>query len=273
MVATLANFPGLAKPGPCALSRASPAHRSTALPTPPLLVLRSTAFNLFFYLWTVVYLLLTLPAFPFLSPAGVRAVARCWERVTLGGLRLLVGLDHEVRGREHLPSTPVIIAAKHQSAWETLAFHVLVPEIAVGLKEELTRVPVFGWYLMKAQNIRIDRGAAARALRSLVEGARRAMAAGLSVLIFPEGTRRAPGEPPDFKPGVAALYAALKVPVVPVALNSGLFWGRKAFVKKPGIILVQYLPPIDPGLNRKAFMAELEARLEPAAQALLTGPR
>ena len=111
MVATLANFPGLAKPGPCALSRASPAHRSTALPTPPLLVLRSTAFNLFFYLWTVVYLLLTLPAFPFLSPAGVRAVARCWERVTLGGLRLIVGLDHEVRGREHLPSTPVIIAA------------------------------------------------------------------------------------------------------------------------------------------------------------------
>ena len=241
--------------------------------TPPLLVLRSSAFNLFFYLWTVVLLLLTLPAFPFLSPAGVRRVARCWELGTLGGLRLIVGLEHEVRGREHLPGTPVIIAAKHQSAWETLAFHVLVPEIAVGLKEELTRIPLLGWYLMKAQNIRIDRGGAARALRSLVEGARRVMADGLSVLIFPEGTRQAPGAPPDYKPGVAALYNALKVPVVPVALNSGLFWGRRRVTKRPGRITVEFLPPIPPGLDRKTFMQELATRIETATARLIAEAR
>lgn len=237
--------------------------------TPPLLVLRSTAFNLFFYPWTALCLLLSLPAFPFLAPAGVRAVARFWERGTVGALRLLVGLDHEVRGRERLPGTPAIIAAKHQSAWETLTFHLLVPELAVGLKEELTRIPGFGWYLMKAQNIRIDRGGAAPALRSLVEGAKRAVGQGLSVLIFPEGTRRAPGDPPDYKPGVAALYGALKIPVVPVALNSGVFWGRRRAVKRPGRIVVEFLEPIPPGLDRRRFMALLEERIETATARLV----
>lgn len=243
------------------------------MPTSSLLVLRSTAFNVFFYLWTPIFLLLTLPAFPFLSPAGVRAVARSWERGTLAALKVLVGLDYEVRGRERLPRTPVIIAAKHQSAWETLAFHVLVPDLAIGLKEELTRVPLFGWYLMKAQNIRIDRGAAARAIRSLVEGAKGAVANGLSVLIFPEGTRRAPDDPPDYKPGVAALYSALQVPVVPVALNSGLFWGRRHALKYPGRIIVEFLEPIPPGLDRKTFMRELETRIETATARLVAEAR
>lgn len=234
-----------------------------------MLVLRSSAFDLFLYLWTVVVCLAVLPAYPFLTARGMRAVARFWERVLLVALRWIVGLDHEVRGREHLPKTPVIIAAKHQSAWETLVFHWLVPEVAVGLKEELTRLPVFGWYLMRAGNIRIDRGAAARAIRSLVEGAKRSIAEGLSVLIFPEGTRRAPGDPPDYKPGVAALYTALKVPVVPVALNSGLFWRRRGIIKRPGRIVVQFLEPIPPGLDRKTFMRLLEDRIETATTNLL----
>ena len=135
------------------------------MPAPPLLALRALLFNLFFWVWTVVLCLIVLPAFPFLSPAAMRAVARFWERGIAAGLRLLVGLTHEVRGRDHLPGGPVIIASKHQSAWETLAFHALVPEIAVGLKEELTRVPVLGWYLVRAGNIRIDRGAAGKAIR------------------------------------------------------------------------------------------------------------
>jgi 1-acyl-sn-glycerol-3-phosphate acyltransferase len=242
----------------------------------PLLVLRGLLFNALFYLWTALFCLLVLPVFPFLSPAGMRRAARFWERVTFALLRFTVGLSHEVRGREHLPPGPVIIASKHQSAWETLAFHVLVPEVAVGLKEELTRIPVFGWYLMRAGNIRIDRGAAARALRSLVEGAKRAVASGLSVLIFPEGTRSAPGDPPDYKPGVVALYNALRLPVVPVALNSGLFWRRRSLVKHPGRIVVQFLEPIPPGLERKIFMQTLEQRIETATARLVEeahGPR
>jgi 1-acyl-sn-glycerol-3-phosphate acyltransferase len=242
----------------------------------PLLVLRGLLFNALFYLWTALFCLLVLPVFPFLSPAGMRRAARFWERVTFALLRFTVGLSHEVRGREHLPPSPVIIASKHQSAWETLAFHVLVPEVAVGLKEELTRIPVFGWYLMRAGNIRIDRGAAARAIRSLVEGAKGAVASGLSVLIFPEGTRSAPGDPPDYKPGVVALYNALRLPVVPVALNSGLFWRRRSLVKHPGRIVVQFLEPIPPGLERKIFMQTLEQRIETATARLVEeahGPR
>jgi 1-acyl-sn-glycerol-3-phosphate acyltransferase len=235
----------------------------------PVLALRALLFNLFLWTWTTVLSLAVLPAFPFLSPAAMRGVARGWERGIAVALRLLVGLTHEVRGRDRLPSGPAIIASKHQSAWETLMFHVLVPDVAVGLKEELTRVPVFGWYLMRAGNIRIDRGAAARAIRSLVEGARRATAQGLSVLIFPEGTRRAPGAPPDYKPGVVALYNGLGLPVVPVALNSGLFWRRRGFLKQPGRIVVEFLDPIPPGLERRAFMRQLEHSIETATARLL----
>lgn len=233
------------------------------------LVLRSLAFQLFFYLWTAVLCLALLPVFLFLSPRAVRATARFWERVTLGALRLVVGLSYEVRGLERLPRGPVLLAAKHQSAWETLAFHVIVPELAIGLKEELTRIPLFGWYLMRAENIRIDRGAAARAIRSLIAGARTAVGRGLSVLIFPEGTRMAPGEAPDYKPGVAALYAALDLPAVPVALNSGVFWPRREFVKRPGRIVVEFLEPIPPGLDRKTFMRRLEVATETATAALV----
>ncbi len=199
----------------------------------------------------------------------MRWVARFWMHGLQVVLRLVVGLSYEVRGRNRLPSGPAIIASKHQSAWETLIFHVLVPDLAVGLKYELTRIPIFGWYLMRGGAIRIDRGGAARALRSLVDGARAAAARGVSILIFPEGTRRAPEDPPDYKPGVAALYTALDLPVVPVALNSGLFWSRRSFMKRPGRITVEFLEPIPPGLDRRTFMAELQRRIETATARLV----
>ena len=239
----------------------------------PVLVLRALLFQVAFYLWSVVYCLAVLPAYPFLRPPAMRAVARAWERGILWLLRVTVGLTYEVRGRERLPAGPAILASKHQSAWETLAFHELVPEVAIGLKEELTRIPVFGWYLMRAGNIRIDRGAAATAIRSLVRGARAAVAQGLHVLIFPEGTRRAPDDPPDYKPGVAALYGSLDLPVVPVALNSGVFWRRREFVKHPGTVVVEFLEPIPAGLERKVFMRALEERTEAATARLVAEAR
>ncbi|MFZ1426091.1 MAG: lysophospholipid acyltransferase family protein [Geminicoccaceae bacterium] len=239
----------------------------------PVVVVRSLLFDLFFYVSTTVYCLAVLPAYPFLSAPSMRRVARVWQRMVSWGLRVIVGLSYEVRGREYLPRQPAIVASKHQSAWETLAFHVLVPEVAVCLKEELTHIPVFGWYLMRAGSIRIDRGAAARAIRSLVLGAKRAVAQGLSVQIYPEGTRRSVTDPPDYKPGVVALYSALRLPVVPVALNSGLFWPRHGLIRQPGRITVEFLPPIPAGLDRKLFMRQLETTIETATARLLAEAR
>lgn len=222
-----------------------------------------------FYAWTTLLALAVLPAAPFMRPPAMRRVARLWMRGTQAALRWIVGIDYEVRGRERLPPGPALIASKHQSAWETLIFHLLVPDLSIGLKDELTRIPVFGWYLMKGGCIRIDRGGAARALRSLVDGARTAAATGCSFLIFPEGTRRAPGAPPDYKAGVAALYQGLGLPLVPVALNSGLFWPGRGQGKRAGRITLEFLHPIPPGLERRALMRELETRIEGASAALI----
>jgi len=239
----------------------------------PTTILRATAFNVAFYVWTVALALVGLPFLPFWDEARTRAYARFWERGIHRLLAGLVGLRHEVRGLEHLPATPCIIASKHQSAWETLAFHLLVPNIVVGLKQELVRIPLFGRYLLKAGSIPIDRTSPARAIRSLVEGARRAMARGNHVLIFPEGTRRPVGAPPDYKPGVIALYRALGVPCVPVALNSGLFWGRRSWLKFPGHIVVEFLEPIPPGLDRETFLHTLRERIETASRRLVAEAR
>ncbi len=239
----------------------------------PLMALRSHLFQPVFYVWTFIYCLAVLPAYPLLSQSAMRAVARTWQRSILWLMRVMLGLTYEVRGRARVPAGPVIMASKHQSAWETLVFHVLIPEIAVGLKEELTRIPVFGWYLVRAGNIRIDRGAAANAIRSLVRGARQVVAQGLTVLIFPEGTRRALDDPPDYKPGVAALYSALKLPVVPVALNSGLYWPRRGLPKRPGRVLVEFLEPIPAGLDRKVMMHDLEQAIESGTARLVAEGR
>lgn len=230
--------------------------------TTPVLWLRALAFNIFFFGWTALLAILIAPAGPFMSPGGMRRFAGFWQRGIQTGLAVLVGLRYRVEGLGHLPPGPCIIASKHQSAWETLFFHTVRPDIIIGLKQELRRIPLFGWYLAIAQNVFVDRGGAAKALRSLIEGCKAAVAKGWSILIFPEGTRQVPGAPPDYKSGVAALYAALEIPVVPVALNSGLFWQRRSFIKRPGTITVTFLEPIPPGLDRRAFMQVLEERIE-----------
>ncbi len=236
-------------------------------------LIRATAFNLAFYAWTALLAVAGLPFLPFWDEARTRAYARFWERGIHRLLRWLVGLEHEVRGLHHLPAGPAILASKHQSAWETLAFHLIVPNLVVGLKRELLRIPLFGLYLRRAGSIAIERGSPQRAIRSLVEGAKRAVARGDHVLIFPEGTRRPPDAPPDYKPGVVALYRALGVPCVPVALNSGLFWGRRSWLKRPGRIVVEFLEPIPPGLDRTTFLRQLERRIEGATRRLVAEAR
>ena len=225
---------------------------------------RSALFLLWFLAVTMLLSLVFLPVL--LLPRGATQwLARVWSRVTFFGLKWIAGIDWEIRGAR--PTAPVLVAAKHMSMWDTLALWLALDAPAIVLKRELLRIPFYGWFLWKGAAIAIDRRAGASALRRMSEQAKAALADGRPVLIFPEGTRKAPGAAPDYKPGVAGLYAQLGVACVPVALNSGVYW--KGFAKYPGTIVLEFLPPIPPGLKRGAFMARLEADIETATAALL----
>ncbi|MGI9434005.1 MAG: lysophospholipid acyltransferase family protein [Geminicoccaceae bacterium] len=231
-------------------------------------MIRSLLFNITFWIWTAIMVVMTLPQLLRSRLAMVRHAER-WERGILWLLRHIIRLDREIRGRERIPEGPKIFAIKHQSAWDTVTTHLLIDDPAIALKQELTQIPIFGWGLRHAGMITIDRGHGTRALRSLIDGGRKAAARGSPVVIFPEGTRTPPGEKNPYHPGIAALYKSLALPVVPVALNSGLFWGRRSFIKHPGTVVVEFLDSIEPGLERKPFMAELEQRIEQATARLI----
>jgi 1-acyl-sn-glycerol-3-phosphate acyltransferase len=232
------------------------------------ILFRSLLFQIAFYGWTAICAVAGLPLM-LAAPLTMMRFGTEWSRITLWLLRLCVGLDHEVRGRENLPTGPVLIAMKHQSAWDTFAVPLLFPLAAMVIKRELGYVPFYGWYALKAGMIPIDRKGRGKALLAMVAACRRALAEQRSIQIFPEGTRSAVGAASRYQPGVAALYAALEVPLVPVALNSGLFWARRAFLKRPGRIIVEILPPIPPGGDRRAVLAELERRIESATARLI----
>ena len=201
--------------------------------------LRSLIFNILFYGTTVVMAILVLPALLLPAPV-IRAAARLWGWVTVQALR----------------------AAKHQSAWETVVLALLLHTPVFVLKRELLRLPLLGWYFSKAGCIAVDRSAGMRALRKLRDDAVTAASGGRSILIFPQGTRVAPGVEHRYEIGVFALYEATGLPVVPVALNSGHVWGRNSWLKRPGRIDVEFLAPIEPGLSRRDFMERLETAIE-----------
>lgn len=237
-----------------------------------MIVLRSLLFNVAFFTWTAALLLAALPLTP-LRRGPLFRLGRAWARGNLALLAGLCGLGYEIRGRANLPATPCILAAKHQSAWDTMIFLLLVDGPSFVFKKELLWVPLFGWYLQRAGCIAIDRKGGARALRRMVEAARRALRRGQYIVIFPEGTRVAPGHKRPYHPGAAALYTQLGVPVVPVAVDSGLYWGRRSFRKRSGRIVLELLPPIAPGLPRRRFAAELETAIEEASARLLAEAR
>jgi 1-acyl-sn-glycerol-3-phosphate acyltransferase len=230
--------------------------------------LRSLFFNVGWYVGSAVIAIAGMPVL--LLPRGaVVAWADLWIDFCLWWLKVTCGITHRVRGLENRPAGPVILACKHQSSWETLAFHRLFPNAATVLKRELIFIPVVGWAMARAGNIAVERGDGAKALRSLLRQARQAVAEGRSILIFPEGTRTPVGSQLPYHAGTAALYRQLRLPVVPVALNSGLFWGRRKFIKRPGIIDIEVLEPIPPGLDRETFMSTLRERIEGASKRLV----
>jgi 1-acyl-sn-glycerol-3-phosphate acyltransferase len=233
-----------------------------------LILVRSIAFNLLFYLNTLVYLIIALPTF-FMPYRAIIAVARSWGRTNLVLLRVVACIDVEVRGREKIPKGPIIVAAKHQSAWETFALLPLFDNPLFILKQELQWIPIFGWLMIKGRMVAIDRGAGSQALSAMTERARIELADNRQLIIFPEGTRRPAGAEPRYKFGVAHLYAAVGVPCLPVALNSGLFWPRRSIRRLPGTVVVEVLDPIVPGLDKDEFFERLKNDIETASERLI----
>jgi len=229
------------------------------------LQIRSILFNFTFYVVSAAILVGFSPLL--LMPRGLNVTAmHLWSRLTMWLLRIITGMKYELRGK--LPEGPVLIASKHQSMWDTIIYTAILHDPAMVLKRELLWVPFYGWYSLKTRMIAIDRGAGASAIRRLIAQARAAIALNRAIVIFPEGTRSSPGAKLDYKPGIAALYRQLGVPCVPVALNSGLYWPRRKFWRKPGTIVLEFLDPIPASLSREAFMRELETRIETASMRL-----
>lgn len=237
-----------------------------------MLAFRSLLFNAAFFGGGLLFALALVPCLV-LPRGAMQWGLKAWASGTMWALRHIAGLTWEVKGQENLPDRPCIFACKHQSAWETGIFYLLINDPSYILKKELLSIPFFGWYIARSGAIAIDRKAGAKALKHMITETKACLERGQNVVIFPEGTRAAPGKPGTYHPGIAALYKGVDAPVIPVALNSGLFWQRRSFLKRPGRITLEFLPPVEQGQDRRAFMADLQARMEEATNRLIADAR
>lgn len=232
-----------------------------------MLLIRSLAFNVAFYLNLLVHLAAGLPTF-FLPWWTVIVVAKSWARVTVWLLKVICGTRLEITGLEKIPPGPLIVASKHQSAWETIALLSLFDAPLFIFKRELLWLPFFGWMLWKGGMIPIERSAGSQALVRMTKRAREEIPNGRQLIIFPEGTRRTAGAEASYKFGVAHLYAEVGVPCLPVALNSGLFWPRRSLLRYPGTIRVEFLDIIPPHLDKQDFFQRMRSAIETASDRL-----
>jgi 1-acyl-sn-glycerol-3-phosphate acyltransferase len=238
-----------------------------------MLIARSLLFNVVFYANLVLWMLVVLVPVLLMPRKAILRVAQAWGRSSLWLLRVITGTRVEYRGLGRIPPGGLLVAAKHQSLWETFALLPLFDDPAFILKRELIWIPLFGWLAAKARMVPIDRGGGSSVLAEMNRRAREEVQNGRQILIFPEGTRRPAGAEPAYKFGVAHLYASLGVPCLPIALNSGLFWPRRRFVRRPGTVIVEILDPIPPGLPRDEFLARLKEVIETASDRLLAEGR
>ncbi|NBN65531.1 1-acyl-sn-glycerol-3-phosphate acyltransferase [Microvirga tunisiensis] len=238
-----------------------------------MLFLRSLLFQTAFYLGTLIMMIVFAP-FVFLTPRRVAwIVVPFWARANLLFLRWFAGVTLEVRGAQHIPQGGFIVASKHQSVWETFALIPHFRDPTYILKRELRWIPIFGWYTAKMKQIPINRGKRAAALAAMMDAAKEAIGEGRQILIFPEGTRRPAGGEPKYKFGISHLYRELECPVLPVALNAGVYWPRQSFFIYPGKVILEFLPPIAPGLDQQAFFDRLTGDIETASDRLLEEAR
>ena len=231
-----------------------------------MIAVRSFVYVVLFYLWTAVIAVLGTPVL--LGPARwTLALFHFWGRGVVAMLAIC-DIRVEVRGREHIPQGAALVAPKHQCMLDVFAQFTWLPASVFVMKKELNWIPWFGWYAAKVGTIDIDRSGHSTALKNMVRRAKVLFANHRQVVIFPEGTRGQPGVRGEYKPGIAALYRELDVPVIPVATNSGVHWPAHGFIRRPGIIVLEYLEPIPPGLKRAEFMRILEERIEARSTAL-----
>jgi 1-acyl-sn-glycerol-3-phosphate acyltransferase len=231
--------------------------------------MRSALCTVAFYTWGVMIGTLMVPML--IMPREVfRRFVVTWSAGNGFFLRVIAGVNVEIRNRQYRPVGPAIIASKHQSEWEAHVFLHELDDPAYVIKKELSYVPGYGWFCRKVNMIFVDRSGHARSLRRLVASARRAVGRGRPIVIFPEGTRVRPGGKLPYRPGVAALYNALDLPVIPVVHNSGMHWPKGSFRRYPGTIVMEYLPPIPAGLPRREFMDRLELEMEDASDRLMS---
>lgn len=235
----------------------------------PVIWLRSLAFNIAFFGWTAIMCFGFV--WTFMLPYKTLLVfVRLWLRNITWMEKHIAGISYEIRGQQNVTDHGAcIIAAKHQSAWETFKLHMLFSDPAVVLKKELLEIPLWGRYLARSGMIPVDRGGGGKALAAMMQAAHKAADEKRQIIIFPQGTRIPPGVDRPYKSGVAALYKELNLPVIPMALNSGVCWPKNSFIKWPGTIVIEFLPPIPPGLERDAFMTRLKNELETASNKLL----
>ncbi|TPW27299.1 lysophospholipid acyltransferase family protein [Pararhizobium mangrovi] len=232
-------------------------------------VLRSLAFNAAFYANLVLRMLVFSPVFFALPRERAWRVPKNWVRASHWLQAKIARTTFEIEGLENIPEGGYILAPKHQSFWDTYALLPWLDDPVYILKRELMWIPLFGWYIAKMRMIPVDRGARGRVMARVLDRAKEEMRKGRQLIIYPEGTRRPPGAEPEYKFGVARIYADLDVPVVPVAMHPGLFWPRRQFLRQPGHFKVRILPPIPPGLGREAFHTRLVEETEAASDALL----
>ena len=230
-----------------------------------ILIIRSLVFDVLFYSWTAFCVTALLPTL--ITRSAALWTNNLWVAGVFWLCDHVLGLHYEIKGLENLPKENYFVVSKHQSAWETMIYHHLIPDVAYVLKKELMWLPLFGWFMKRLGMIPISRNkkTAMQDLKFMLEASDVAVQKNQVIVIFPEGTRSQPGMPGHYHSGAALIYSHLNIPVVPVALNSGLFWPRKGFIKKPGLITIEFLKAIEPGLPKKEFMAKLERDIEDAS--------
>jgi 1-acyl-sn-glycerol-3-phosphate acyltransferase len=238
------------------------------VPTGLLTLVRSALFNALFFFFTALCVLGGMLLLPF-PRRWARRYVKGWSYLILWLLRVVCGIRLRVTGMENLPPGPAVIAAKHQSAFDTVVWLALLPDPVYVLKQELLRIPVWGTLARKYGAVAVDRAGGASALKRMVREASAAAAEGSQIIIFPEGTRTVPGQRVPYLPGVVALGAAVGRPIVPVATDSGMFWGKRAFAKRPGTLTVAILPPLPQGLPRAALLARMQDVIETESERLL----
>lgn len=241
-------------------------------PITPLIWFRSLLFNIALFAVMIILLIFSVPLL-LLPRWFIYRFVIIWGGAVIWLMRVIVGTRLEIRGMEYLPTDQALmIASKHQSMWETMTFLNLFRAPVITVKYELLQIPFFGWVARKAGMVGIRRGDRQKALKKLVQDARKQAIAvrkpERDLVIFPEGTRTAIGARPRYLPGAALLYRAFNRPCVPVALNSGMFWPRRSFYKYPGTMVVEILPAISPGLDIKAFRVQLSQVIEQASEKL-----